>query len=88
MIVLQQGLLTFDVVETAFFLSFHSCPPLYRQPNPFEPQTPVEEYTAGLLCALGPLTERVGVVRELLERPPKVREGEGVEERKGWSMTE
>ena len=33
----------------------------------------MEDYTAGLLCAMGPLTERVGVLRELLQRAPRVR---------------
>lgn len=42
-----------------------------RPPNPFEPQTPMEDYTAGLKCAMGPLCERVSELGKLLQRPPR-----------------
>ena len=33
----------------------------------------MDDYTAGLKCAMGPLCERVSVLGKLLQRPPRVR---------------
>ena len=39
----------------------------------------MEDYTAGLKCAMGPLCERVSMLGKLLQRPPRVRGREGRE---------